>query len=293
MRSCRRPRRCSRPSSAITPCDPCCLRGASGFAGGGPCAFAVAHVLPGADRRAADAGVEPLVLRGGRLVRRRCHRVARAWTPDIRRSPLITVRPAPFARRGCTVHRSAAAARASRRRSSRARTTSRPSWLAIASSNARNVFGPSARASATACGGRACSTGGSGMAVAVPMGKVRSKPALRANPGTPQGRVEGYRAHAGDDNEVAVSLESRGQRPVHLRIGENIDVWVDNEHMLDVRARSERRGDGVARLARRVLPSATRRCDTPPLAGGAWTSKPAPAPRWPTHPKMPPRSGWR
>src|SRR5262249_4741592 len=55
------------------------------------------------------------------------------------------------------------------------------------------------------------------------------------------------------DHVVAVRLEAGGERPFHLLVGEDVDVGIDHEHVLDIGKRSERCSDGVAGLARYAL----------------------------------------
>ncbi len=75
-----------------------------------------------------------------------------------------------------------------------------------------------------------------------------------AGPLTPcERRVERQGAHALHHHEVAVGLEAGAERPVHLLVGENVDVGIDYEHVLDVDQRPEAGGDRVARLARDAL----------------------------------------
>src|SRR5262245_58464327 len=62
-------------------------------------------------------------------------------------------------------------------------------------------------------------------------------------------RIERDGAERARHHEIAVGLEARRQRPFHLLVGEDVDVGIDHEHVLDVGERAERRRDGVARLA--------------------------------------------
>src|SRR5262249_11584859 len=73
--------------------------------------------------------------------------------------------------------------------------------------------------------------------------------ALGAGAAPLQRRIERDATEARRHDEVAVGLEARGQRPVDLLVGKDVDVVVDHEHMLDVAGGAEHRGDGVARLA--------------------------------------------
>ena len=54
-------------------------------------------------------------------------------------------------------------------------------------------------------------------------------------------------------DEVAVGLEARRQRPFHLLVGEDVDVGIDDEHVLHVGERAEDGRDRVARFARDAL----------------------------------------
>ena len=68
-----------------------------------------------------------------------------------------------------------------------------------------------------------------------------------------QRRIERQGAQPREHDQVAIGLEARGQRPVDLLVGEDVDVGIDHEHVLDVGERTEAGGDGVARLARHAL----------------------------------------
>ena len=54
-------------------------------------------------------------------------------------------------------------------------------------------------------------------------------------------------------DEVAVGLEARRHRPVHLLVGGDVDVGIDDEHVLDVDEARHAGRDGVARLAGHAL----------------------------------------
>ena len=68
--------------------------------------------------------------------------------------------------------------------------------------------------------------------------QVRSKPALAPVRCAAERGVERHRAEAARDHQIAVGLEARGERPVHLLVGEDVDVGIDHEHVLDVGQRS-------------------------------------------------------
>ena len=44
--------------------------------------------------------------------------------------------------------------------------------------------------------------------------------------------IQGRRADAGDNEHVAIGLEAGPERPLHLPIGENIDVGINREYVL-------------------------------------------------------------
>src|SRR5215469_12638576 len=85
------------------------------------------------------------------------------------------------------------------------------------------------------------------VALAERLGAVEAALGARAAP--LQRRIERDTTEARRHDEVAVGLEARGQRPVDLLVGEDVDVVVDHEHMLDVAGGAKHRGDSVARLA--------------------------------------------
>src|ERR1700674_3751672 len=83
-------------------------------------------------------------------------------------------------------------------------------------------------------------------------GKIEA--CLAAHPDTAlEGRVERQRAHAAEQNQVAVRLETSRQRPIHLRVGKNVDIGVDHEYVLDVGERPVTGGDGIAGFAGNAL----------------------------------------
>src|SRR6266705_3122353 len=76
---------------------------------------------------------------------------------------------------------------------------------------------------------------------------------FRPGPRTRERGVERQRAESRLHDEVAVGLEARRERPVHLLVRKNVDVRIDDEHVLDVGEAAEGRGNGVPRLARHAL----------------------------------------
>ena len=59
-----------------------------------------------------------------------------------------------------------------------------------------------------------------------PNGRVRSKPCLGADRRAVERGIEGQSAESALHHQIAVGLEARSQRPIHLFIGEDVDVFV-------------------------------------------------------------------
>ena len=66
-------------------------------------------------------------------------------------------------------------------------------------------------------------------------------------------RIERNGAERACHHKIAVGLETGRQRPFHLLVGEDVDVRIDHEHVLDIGERTERGRDRIARFARYAL----------------------------------------
>ena len=79
-----------------------------------------------------------------------------------------------------------------------------------------------------------------------------------------QRRIEGLRARVGNDQDIAVRLDPSRDRPFHVHRVKDIDVVVDDRHVLDVGDGQERH-DRVLAVAGRLLD----RGDDMPMAAAA------------------------
>jgi len=68
-----------------------------------------------------------------------------------------------------------------------------------------------------------------------------------------QRRIQRYGTQVRADNEVAIGLKAGRKRPLHRLVGKDVDVRIDDEHVLHFSVGPERRGDRVAGLAGNAL----------------------------------------
>ena len=83
-------------------------------------------------------------------------------------------------------------------------------------------------------------------------GQIKSGLSPRAQP--VQRGVQGHSPEAAGHNQVAIRLEARGQGPIHVLVGVNVDVLIHHKYILDVGAGADQGRQRIPRLARITLP---------------------------------------